>query len=100
MAAIIKYRDTSTVSCVKTAELMEMSFGMLCRMDPKNHVLHAVQMPPWEGTILRVKGVPRHDRRHSDVSCAKRAEPTKMSFGLWTRVGTRKHVLDWVQIRM
>jgi len=32
------------------------------------------------------------------MSCAKTAEPVDMSFGMWTRVGPRKHVLDWVDI--
>jgi len=32
------------------------------------------------------------------VNCAKTAEPIKMPFGLWTRVGPRKHVLDGAQI--
>jgi len=27
------------------------------------------------------------------MSCAKTAEPIKMPFGFWTRVGSRKHVL-------
>jgi len=27
------------------------------------------------------------------VSCAKTAEPIEMSFGIWTPVGARKHVL-------
>ena len=27
------------------------------------------------------------------MSCAKTAEPTEMPFGIWTRVGPRKHVL-------
>ena len=27
------------------------------------------------------------------MSCAKMAEPIEMLFGLWTRVGRRKHVL-------
>jgi len=31
--------------------------------------------------------------RRSASSCAKMAEPIKMPFGLWTRVGPRKHVL-------
>ena len=55
--------------------------------------------PPWEEAILRGKGIPRHARQHSDVSCAKTAEPIEMPFGLWTRVGPRKHVLDGVYIR-
>jgi len=28
------------------------------------------------------------------VSCAKTAEPIEMLFGMWTRLGPRKHVLD------
>jgi len=31
---------------------------------------------------------------HSDVNCAKMAEPIEMPFELWTLVGPRKHVLD------
>jgi len=30
--------------------------------------------------------------------CAKMAEMIQMLFGLWTRVGPRKDVLDWAQI--
>jgi len=30
------------------------------------------------------------------MSCAKAAEPIKMPFRMWTRVGPRKHVLDRV----
>ena len=29
------------------------------------------------------KGMPRHARQHSDVNCAKMAEPIEMPFGLW-----------------
>ena len=32
------------------------------------------------------------------MSCVKTAEPIKMPFGLYTRVGPRKHVLDGAQI--
>jgi len=34
----------------------------------------------------------------SAVSCTKKAEPVEMPFGVWTRVGPRKHVLDGVHI--
>jgi len=37
---------------------------------------------------------------HSAVICAKVAEPIEILFGLWTRVGPRKHVLDGAQIPM
>ena len=32
------------------------------------------------------------------VNPAKTAEPVEMPFGMWTRVGPRKHVLDGVYI--
>jgi len=35
---IVKYRDTA-VRCAKTAEPVEMPFGLLARMGPRNHVL-------------------------------------------------------------
>jgi len=41
------------------------------------------------------EGHARHARRHSDVNCAKTAEPIEMQFGLWT---PRKHVLNEAQI--
>jgi len=37
-------------------------------------------------------------RKHSAVSCATMAEQMEMAFGLWTRVGPRKHVLHGVHI--
>jgi len=36
--------------------------------------------------------MPGHALRQSAVSCAKMAEPIKVPFGLWTRVGPRNHV--------
>jgi len=41
---IVKYRDTA-VSCAKTAEPIEIPFGLWVRMSPRNHVLDGVQMP-------------------------------------------------------
>ena len=48
--------------------------------------------PPCKGAIFWGKVTPGHGRRHSAMSCAKTAEPIEMPFGLWTRVGPRKHV--------
>ena len=42
-----------------------------------------------EGNVM-----PRHARRHSDVSCAKTAESIEIPFGLWTPMGQGKHVID------
>jgi len=41
VAHIVKYRDCTlyVVSCAKTAEPIEMSFGLLARVDPGTHVL-------------------------------------------------------------
>ena len=48
------------------------------------------------GNIFRGKDMPKHARRHFAVSCAKTAEPIEMLFGLWFRVGPKKHVLGGV----
>ena len=39
----------STMSCAKTAELIEMSFATWTRVGPKNHVPDGGADPPWEG---------------------------------------------------
>jgi len=43
------------VSCAKTAEPIEMSFGMLSPVDSRNHVAYidGETDPLWEGAILR-----------------------------------------------
>jgi len=35
---------------------------------------------------------------HCVVSCALKAEPIKMLFGMWTQLGSTKHALDGVYI--
>ena len=44
------------VICAKTAEPIEMSFGLWTRISPRNYVLDGVQIHPWEGAILTEKG--------------------------------------------
>jgi len=73
---------------------------MLSWVDTRNHVLDRGPDSPWKGTILRGNDTPRHARRHSDVSCAKTAEPVEMPFWLWIRLGPRKHRLHGVKIPM
>jgi len=53
--------------------------------------------PPWEGAILRGKGMSRHAGLHSDMNFVKTAEPIEMPFGLWTRVGRRKHKFNLIR---
>jgi len=50
---------------------------------------------PFEGVILRGKGAHCEVWENFAVSCAKTAESIEMPFGMWTRVGSRKHLLDW-----
>ena len=49
---------------------------------------------PIERGNFEGKGMPRHARRHSDVSCAKTAELIEMPFGLWTPLELKKHGLE------
>jgi len=39
------------MSCAKTAELIEMPFGVYTRVGPRNH--EAAQIPPGEGQFLQ-----------------------------------------------
>jgi len=52
--------------------------------------------PPHKGAITVERTCPGngHARWHSAMSCAKMAELTDLPFGLWTRVGRRKHKLN------
>ena len=51
--------SVTLVSPVKMAEPIEMPFGLRTQVDPGNHVLDGVQIPPWKGAILRgERGVP------------------------------------------
>jgi len=52
------------------------------------------QDPPWEGTIFFGEGKERPIVKYRDTICAKTAKPIEMSFGLWTWMGPRNHVLD------
>jgi len=57
-----------------------------------------VQIPRGKRAIFGERGVHYKVYGFSAVSCAKTAEPIEMWFGLWTRVGPRKHVLEGAQI--
>ena len=49
-------RSVTLVSPAKTAEAIEMPFGLRNQVGPGNHVLDVGPDPPWEGAILRGKG--------------------------------------------
>jgi len=51
--------SVTLVSPAKTAVPIEMPFGLRTWVGPRNHVLDGVQIPPWEGAILRgERGLP------------------------------------------
>jgi len=50
--------SVTLVNPAKTAELINMPFGLSARIGPKNHVLDGVPDPPWEGAILGERGGP------------------------------------------
>jgi len=79
---------------------MEMPFGMLSRVGPRNRVLDGDPDLPMGGAILRGRACPKghvptcpYARRQSDVSCAKTAETIEMPYGVWTRVDLQRAYL-------
>jgi len=67
---------------------------MLTPMNPRNYVLDESPGGPWEGTILTKEGLAPTCPTILGRELSKTAEPIEKPFDLWTRVGTRKHVLD------
>jgi len=51
---VISYRlKAHKRDCKKTAEVIKIPFELWTQLGPRNHVLDGVQIPPWEGAILR-----------------------------------------------
>ena len=79
-------RSVTLVSPTKTAEPLEMPFGLRSRVGPRNHVLDGGQhLPIVRGNFEGEKGRPIVKYRHSAVVCAKTAESIDLPFGLWTQ---------------
>jgi len=73
-----------------------MLFGMLTQEGSKNHAFDTSPDPPCKGGILRGGGGVAHCNIIGTLcrELCKMAEPNKMPFRIWTRVGPRNHVLD------
>ena len=82
------------MSPAKTAEEIEMPFGLRTWMGPGNHVLDRGPDPPIRpGKFEGGKG--RSIVKYRDYSrLCKTAEPSKMPFGLRSCVGLGKYLLD------
>jgi len=77
----------SAVVHAKTAETIEMPFGLSTRVGPENHILDGGPDPPCQAAMF--EGL-------SAVSCARTAEWVYLTFGLWTHVGRRKHKFSYI----
>jgi len=87
--------SVTVVSRAKAAVPIEIPFGLRTRVDPRNHVLDGVYIPhAWEWRTLRWGS----GGTLSAVNCAKTVELIEMPFGLWTRVGRKKHGVTWGHI--
>jgi len=76
------------MSCAKTAEPIEMPFGLWTRVGPAKHQLDGAQISHAKGQLLRdTPGM----IDATAMSCAKMTEPIDLPFGLRTWVGRRKH---------
>jgi len=73
----------------KTVEPIEMSFGMLNWVDPSSAI---------ERGSFEVAGMSDMPDDTLTSTSAKTTELIELPFGLWTRVGPRKHVLDGAQM--
>jgi len=51
-------QSVRVVSAGKTAEPIDMMFGLWTRVGPRNHILDGVQITPCEGAIFRGKDTP------------------------------------------
>jgi len=65
----------------KTAEPIDMPFGMWTWVGPKNHVLNGGPERPMPKGIFMGKDMPGDAQRHCAVSSAKVADPIEMPFG-------------------
>jgi len=65
-------QSVTLVSPAKTAETIKLPFVFRTRVGPTNHVLHEVQMPTWEGAILRGNRQTIVNYRDTSRSCVQR----------------------------
>jgi len=60
--------SVTTMSAAKTAEPIEIPFGIITRLGPRNHVLEAVQIPTREGEIPKAKSCWPDQYTQSDLA--------------------------------
>jgi len=86
-------RSVTLVSPAKTAEPIEVPFGLSTWVGPRDHALDGGSDPPWEGAnFLGTMGVPLY----STVVCGKTVEQIEMPYGLWALMDPRNRVFHGV----
>ena len=73
------------MSCAKTAEPIEMPFGLWTQVGQRSIIKWGID-PPSEGQLLGERACPTT----LCMSCAKMAELIDLPFGLWTLVGLKE----------
>jgi len=86
--------SVTLVSPAKTAEPIEMPFGLWTLVGPRNHVLDGGPDPPMGRGNFEGERCPLVKNRDTVVPCANTAEPIETPFGLLAQMGRRNHVLD------
>jgi len=91
--------SVTVMSPAKTAEPMEMLFGLRTRVGHKEACVRWDPYLPMCKINFEAKGA-SHCNVYglSSVVCAKTAEPIEMSLWVWTQVSPRKHTLDGVLV--
>jgi len=83
------------MSPAKTAEPIEMPFGLRTLVSLGNDALDGDPDPPWGWEILRVKGRPIVKYRDTAVICATMAEPIKTLFWVVGVDGFKEAYIRW-----
>ena len=89
-------KEHSVVICAKTAEPIEMPFGLWAWMGSRNRVRWGSRSLVGRGNFLG-KGRPFHSMGTFCRELCKTAEPINLPFGLWTRMVPRKHKFNSIR---
>jgi len=82
------------VSPAKTAEPIEMPFGLRTWVSPENHALDAGPETHGKWQFSGEGASHWKVQEHSAVICAKTTDTIEMLFGFWPRIAPWNHLLD------
>ena len=85
------------MSYAKTAEPIDLPFGLWTWVGPRKHKFNRTRQVATMCTSSIFATWRQCARRHSVVSCVKTDESIDLSFWLWTLIGHRKHKFNRIQ---